>query len=285
MRTLARLNPYYGPLYDVWRQLVILNGVLFQFSTHIDGRIADLKQVMTHRKVPFYAAASMVIMDLSSVQPDGWPVNFPIGGHLRRGRGYVRMLDDIAAREAAWTVAQGFEAFESAAMNTAALYLKRNPSQLTANAWHKRGKQAKPASARISDYRSFVRSIYRTANDVVRRLGNSSPTLRQFEDHNHRSIVLPAWLDVVAAVRHATVHNSGVLSARQIARLGSGKVKILKTAFRGRELGVGYRLTLTAKDAERALEMLAEYSFLIYKATSIEDELDVSIFRKGRISV
>ena len=288
MRTLARTNPYYGPLYDAWRQLVILNGVLFQVSTHVKQRRADLEQVLARRKAPFFAAASLVIMDLTGTQPDGWPVIFPIGGHLRKGRRYLTMLEEIAAREAAWTVAQGFETFEASTMETAALYLKRNPQQVASTTWRKRtrrGDDPKPASRRISDHRSYVRATYRSANDLVRRFGKSFAILREAEISNHRSVPLSAWLDVVAAVRHATVHNSGVLSPKQVSKLGLMKVKLLKEAFPGRLTGLGYRLKLSRKDAEEALKMLAGYAFLIYRAASLNERLDERIFLKGRISV
>jgi hypothetical protein len=288
MRALARINPYYGPLYDAWRQLVALNGVLFQFSTHVNQRKADLEVFMKRRKRPFFAAAALVIMDLTSVQPDGFPVVFPVGGQIRKGRRYLTMLDEIEAREAAWTVAQAFEAFETATMDSAALFLKRNPQQLGSKTWHKRSRNPTnraPTSKRLSDHRSFVRTTYRSANETVKRLGDSLPDLRHAEAQNHRSLSLSDWLDALAAVRHATVHNSGILSAKQISRLGPAKVKVLRIAFPGRLMKGGYRLNLGAKDADEALKILAEYAFLIYKAASSKDGLDERVFLQGRIAV
>lgn len=288
MRALARINPYYGPLYDAWRQLVALNGVLFQFSTHMNQRTADLEAFMKRRKRPFFAGAALVIMDLTSVQPDGFPVVFPVGGQIRKGRRYLTMLDEIKAREAAWTVAQAFEAFETTAMDSAALFLKRNPQQLSSKAWHKRNRNPTnqaPTSKRLSDHRSFVRTAYRSANEIVRRLGDSLADLRLAEAHNHRSLPLSAWLDALAAVRHATVHSAGILSPKQISRLGPAKVKVLRSAFPGRLTKTGYRLNLDAKDAAEALKVLAEYAFLIYKAGSLNDALDERVFLQGRIAV
>lgn len=284
MPSLAKQNPYYRPLQDVWRSVVALNGVLFQFTTHIRGRRRQLTEASPRGRGPM-AAASLVILDLTAPLRDGWPRMFPIGGHMREGKRYVAMLDELTAREAVWTVAHGFEAFEASVVNTAALYLKRNPSRIEHPEWRsrRRGIQQRPASRRLEDYRTFVLSTGRSANGVVSRLGASLPALESAERQNYYSVDLSDWLTVAAAVRHATVHEAAVISKQRLEKLGPARVRILTRLFPGRATKTSYRLTLDRKTAEKALEMFAAYAFLVYKSVSNHDSLNADAYLGDRI--
>jgi hypothetical protein len=91
------------------------------------------------------------------------------------------------------------------------------------------------------------------------------------------------WWGAVSAVRHAVVHNRGVVSARQLGRLGPARTKVLSRHFPGTLFSDGYRLNLDQKSAARAIEHHAEYAFHLYKEVSRLDGFDPEVFRSGRI--
>jgi hypothetical protein len=288
MVTAARVNPYYRPLSGVFRQLVVLNGVLFQLSHHLKSRRADVESLLTKhpRRNTLFAGAALIIMDLTEVQPGGYPVLFPIGNHTRRGRRYQTVLDEIATRESAWTVAEGFEAFERFCSEAAAIFLKRNRALQADAAWvGRRRPHSRPASGTLSDVRAFVQASYRGANDIQARLSRSLPGLRKAETLNHRGVNLAHWLVALAAVRHATIHNGQVITPRQIAKCGPEQFKVLREAFPGRRIAAGYRLSLDQKAAADAIEMLAEYAYLICREASLHDGRDPAALKSMRIRV
>jgi hypothetical protein len=282
MISAKRLNAYYGPLHNAWREFVLLNGVLFQFSTHAEQRSQEIERGLKRRSKhsPYFAAASVVIRDLTVSQPDGWPLQFPIGGHLRKGRRYLRALHDIVMRESAWTVVLGFEAFEAFAKDVAAVYLKRNPTELGVSQWLKRRRRSVgPSTRRIEDYRVFVRTAFRGADDLTKRLSASLPELKVAEHQNNRNLDLRTWLRTTAAVRHATVHTRGVVSRAQLPKLGPVGKNTLVSHFPGRMSADGYRLRLDGGAAGEAIDLLAEYAYLIFKSASRHDQLDYEVSR------
>ena len=188
----------------------------------------------------------------------------------------------------AWTVAQGFEGFETFAKDTAALFLKRNSLHLGAPAWRKRRRKAgsdDPKTKRLREFREFVDRAYGGANELLKRLSTTLPELANAESQNHRGVDLSHWLGAVAAVRHATVHNRAVLSRPQLAKCGPEQVKVLRESFPGKTTTRGYELKLDAKVAEETLKVFAEYAFLVYKAASRLERLDEEVYRQGRIRV
>jgi hypothetical protein len=290
MMTAKRLNAYYGPLHDAFRQFVLLNGVLFQFLNHAKRRSSEIERTLGRRrgKTPeFFAHASLVIRDLTVSEADGWPLTFPIGGHTRQGRPYLRTLDDIVARESAWTVVLGFEAFETYANDLAAVYLKRNPAELGAPHWVKRrNKDADMGrTSSIADYRVFVRRAFRGAEDLTKRLSASLGELAHAESYNNRCLDLRTWLHAAAEVRHATVHSRAVVPHARLSKLGPVRAKLLQSHFPGRMSADGYRLRLDGSTADEAIVFLAEYAFLMFKSASRHDKLDHEVYRTISISV
>lgn len=290
MISARRLNAYYGPLHTAFQQLVLLNGIFFQFSTHSKQRATEIERGLGRRRgrVPWLAAASLVIEDVTDWPEDGWARCFPIGGHLRKGRRFLQALHEIVARQSASTVAEGFEVFEAYLRDISAVHLKRNPSALAEAAWlNRRRKSAGPApkTRHISNHRTFVRAAYGGTNDLLKRLRSSIPEIAAGEHRNTKGMDLQSWLGVVTEVRHATVHGRGVLSPSQLKRLGPVRVSVLKRDFPGRIGSGGYRLGLDHKSGSAALEIFAEYALLIFKAVSQGEGLDYNVFRQVRIRV
>jgi hypothetical protein len=193
------------------------------------------------------------------------------------------------AREAAWTVAQAFEAFEIFAKDFSALYLKRNPGQLSTNAWTKRRRKTaspRPRTRHLRDYRAYVRSEFRGADDLVKRLRGSVPgiAIAEQEDINVHQLDLADWLAVVAEVRHATIHGAGLLSPAQLKKLGPTRIKLLSKNFVGRQTSTGYQPTFGSEEAREAIQTFASYALMIYKEASALEGLDSESFkRRGAI--
>jgi hypothetical protein len=103
------------------------------------------------------------------------------------------------------------------------------------------------------------------------------------KDINVRQLDFRDWSSSVSAVRHAVVHNRGVVSPAQLKRLGPARAKLLAQQFPGRHRADGYRLKLDQKSAQRAIERFAEYAFHLYKEVSRSDGLDFKALKTGRI--
>lgn len=285
-----QINPYYRSLHTALRRFVLLNGVFFQFSTHVKQRSLEIERFLKRgpKPSPLMAAASLVIRDLTVSRPDGCPETFPIGGHSRQGRHYLRALHDIVARESAWIVVQGFEAFEAFAKDVVAVYLKRNPGEISAPVWVKRRHESAgvaPKTRRVGDYRAFVGAAYGGVDDLIKRLRAAIPELAHAEYHNNRDLDLQAWLSAAAAVRHATVHGRAIVSPSQLQRLGPERSKLLRGCFPGKIVAGAYRLLLDDGSANLAIKLFAEYAFLIFKVASQREGLDYEVFRTVSISV
>jgi|GEM_PF-2996213 len=287
----AAANPYDIPLRAGFTQWVLLNGVMFQFETHYKHRVAEIERALKSQRGPtrLLAAASLLIEDPTFWPVDRWARPFPIGGHFKRGRRFLTALHESMAREAAWTVAQAFEAFETFLKDFSAVYLKRNPAQLSSLVWTKRRRKTasvKPRTRHLRDYRDFVRSEFRGADDLAKRLRESVPgiALAEQKDVNVYLLDFVEWSAVVTEARHAVVHAGGVLSPAQLKRLGPARIGLLRKHFPGRQTASGYRLTLGAEDARKAVQTFAAYALLMYKETSLREELDSESFkRRGRI--
>jgi len=102
--------------------------------------------------------------------------------------------------------------------------------------------------------------------DVRRRIRNAAPALGKCEECNSRHVNLGSWIHVLSAVRHAIVHNDGIIPAQRWRKLRCGGPKM---RFPGREIGDGgYLLDVTPEAARDAIVRLREYGFAIYKALS-----------------
>jgi hypothetical protein len=286
-QTAAAANPYDIPLRAGFTQWVLLNGVMFQFENHYKHRVAEIERDLKSQRRPtrWFAAASLLIEDPTFWPVDRWARPFPIGGHFKKGRRFLTALHESMAREAAWTVAQAFEAFETFLKDFSALYLKRNPTQLSTAVWTKRRRKTapvKPRTRHLRDYREFVRSEFRGADDLAKRLRQSVSgiALGEQKDMNVYLLDFVEWFAVVTEVRHAVVHAAGVMSALQLKRLGPARTRLLRKHFAGRQTASGYRLTFDAKDARKAVETFAAYALLIYKETSLRETLDPESFKR-----
>jgi hypothetical protein len=196
-------------------------------------------------------------------------------------------LDRITVREAAWSVAEAFEVFERYVLNLAAVHLRRNPARAQAAPWvGQRRKQVGPlpVSRRTADFQLYIRSAYRGSDDVLARFRRSIPAFRLGEekDMNVQGFDFAEWWATVSAVRHAVVHNRGVVSAAQLRRLGPARVKVLTRHFPGKHFSDGYRLQLDQKSAARAIQHQAEYAFHLYKEVSRHDGFDSEAFTSDR---
>lgn len=91
------------------------------------------------------------------------------------------------------------------------------------------------------------------------------------------------WWSVASEVRHAVVHSRAIVSTARLKGLGEPRTKLLRAHFPGRQLAGGYRLELTRKSAERAIQHHAEYAFHLYKELSRLDGLDPEVFKRDWI--
>jgi hypothetical protein len=289
MTVSARSNPYLLPLKGIFSRVTLLNGLFFQLTTHLEHRAKQIEESLhTHsiRRRSLFSGSTLVLRDLTEWPQDKWARYYPAGTHARSGRHIVKCMREIIHLNAAWTVSQSFEAFETFAKDIAALYLKRNPSALGNNIWiAKRRKNApsQPTGKSIAAYKIFIRETYRGTEDLMARLRSSWSGLRLSEQRNNRSVDLSAWLKVVSEVRHATVHTGAVILPKKHNVLGTNGGAILLLEFPGKLGPKGYKLMLTEHSSDNTLQRFAEYAFLVFKEASLNESLNWQVLGSKKL--
>ena len=234
------------------------------------------------------SVSSLLIEDLTFWPSNRWAQPFPVGSHARFGGRFLREIEYIAAREAAGSVAEAYEVFERFTMDLTAVHLRRMPARAQSEPWDRKRRGTAlpvPVSRRTSDFRTYVRSAYRGADDVLRRFRQSVPTFQAGEDKamNVQGFDFGEWWAAVSAVRHAVVHNRAVVSVAQLAKLGPSRAKVLRAHFSGTDRSQGYRLRLNYESGHRAIQHVVEYAFHLYKEVSRMDSLDPDVFKQVHI--
>jgi hypothetical protein len=259
-------DPFLPPLRSFLARSALLHGVLFGIETHLRARRGDLESTLKHYRKARQASrvltgATFVMCDVTQPGPRR-PV--PMGQYYLKGPQHLRALEDIRHLNAAWTVAYGYEAFETFVQDIAAVTLARR-GILANPEWRPSQRDLRSKTRRITDLQRFVRNGFRGAEDVLKRLRRTAQQIERFERANRRTD-FGDWFRVVSAVRHAIVHRAAVLSPRQILKLSPSATRVLHEAFTGiRRPTNEYTLRISSIDADLSLRICAEHAFVIYK--------------------
>lgn len=282
-------NPYYRPLYAALRDWVAINGALFHLRSHLLERQKATRDAIAKRPFLRRAAgvsASLIVVDPTIAQLDGWPVQWPLGGHARFGSAYVQAMERLLQTARAWAVVETFEALERMILDSAAEVVRRHPDVVARPAWAKKWpNRASPLRIvrrrSLRDCRQLVRG-FRGTDDVLRCVRDFCPAFAVGEWGNVREIRFNDLVRVTAEVRHAIVHARGVVSRRQFEKIGAQNGRALRAFFSGRDTPTGYALALGDKQAEKAVQLLTEYGLLLHKQLTSQDGLPI-VF--NRVSV
>jgi hypothetical protein len=229
-----------------------------------------------------FAGSSIVVRDLTEWPANNWARYYPTGGFGTRDEEFLAVADNLISREAAWTTAQGFEAFETCLKDLLAAFYHAHPDTADPTALRKHEsslQQKAPAQSEPDFWSTFVREKYRSADDVLRVLRRIAPQFVEAEHKNNRARDLTKWFAVVTKLRHVTTHSNLTIRKAEWGALSVDEQKLTKELFSGVQRGGAYELRPTVKQANDTLSRFAEYGYAAFKALCLAGGHDWRIFK------
>lgn len=260
-----------------------LNGLLHHLETQLRW-FRDSVHTEHAALIPHLAAGySLVIRDLTEWPSHGWAVYYSSGSFATKGKEFLELVDLLTAREAAWAVAQGVEAFETCLKDLLAAHYMAVPSTPEADELRKQEPKLNQAGhhrGELEFWKMYVRRLYRSANDVLSEVRRIAPALIDAEQSNNYPRDMTSWFAVVLEVRHAVVHSNLTISSGCLAGWTSQLRQLTSTLFSGTHSSAGFELRPTVKEASEALKGLVEYGYAVFKALSIAAGAEWRVFPK-----
>lgn len=279
----AALNPYHPALYRAMRRFVFLNGVINQTDLHFRSVKGQAEKVGARGKAWHggYGLGAALTVDDPTISPvDRWARPLPMGAYMRFGSAYLRAVERLAERERGFAVGEAFEIFEAFIFDIAAILLRRNRHFINDEVWKNERKPCPtPAKRSLAAHRKFVKNRYRIET-ILKCFRMSIPSIDAGERRNARFLDFPSSIKVIEQVRHSCFHARGVVSKTQLrGKLNNGLDRLLRKGFHGRATrGGAYELRIQQKQAEQAIQLLAEYAILLFKQISVAEGLDGELF-------
>jgi len=279
-------NPLKHPLGSFLERLNRLNGLLLI----LDNQLNDFRNLFKERLdksnlelSSISAGAALVIRDLTEYPEDGWAVYYPTGSFVSQGEVYLQMIDVLVSREAAWTVSQGYEAFETFLKNIAAAFLFRHSQYADANQLTKLDSMPTKSAVkpeRFEYWEEFIARSYRTNSELFKFLRKIAPELDEAEKRNNRNMDLKEWYIVVGEVRHAVTHADMLIKPKRMHSWSLARHELLINWFPGKDkIDDGYEPELDRKGAESNLKLFAEYAYTVFKCLSKLENYNWKVFK------
>jgi hypothetical protein len=260
-----------------------LNGLLHHLETQLRW-FRDSVRNQHGALIPHLAAgASLVIRDLTEWPSHGWAVYYSSGSFTTRGEEFLELVDLLTAREAAWAVAQGFEAIETCLKDLLATHYLAVPATPDADELRKQEPKLKRAGhhrGELEFWKIYVRRLYRSAEDVLAEVRRIAPQLTDAEQRNNYPRDVASWFTVISELRHAVVHSNLTISRGRWAGWTPQLQQLASTLFSGTHGSAGFELRPTVKEATEALTGLVEYGYAVFKALSIAVGSEWRVFPK-----
>ena len=275
-------NPVFPPLAELFGRLNFLYGLLRLLSNQLQNFERTLrKKFEGEAGLPKWLllGSSIPFTDLTGETDEGWLKYRPSGGFLVSGEQYIEAAKIIVRRNSAWTVSQGYEAFETFLLDAAAAFLFANQGEADRKKLHKFVTLARrdglvPSHRRF--WQSFVRRFYRGKDNakILGLLRSIASDLADAERDNNRGLDLRRWYRAASIVRHAVTHSDRAIEDP------SGLSE--ESTWFPCECRDGKRvLALDPKNAEQSLRTFAEYGFLVFKYLSQVQGYEWDILEKG----
>jgi len=259
-------NPYY-PAFDLLLAQLLAHEEVLDIVTRTitsDGEdAAELEAPGVEARADQFRG---FIADICEMRQDGVVRAFPtlrFPKAAKEARSHVKQT--FRRRCYGWIVAQAYESFREFADEVDRRISEKQERMVC---------QPEHASTAIEPTSS--RDRWRELKEVIRRVREAAPALRECEERNSRRVNLGSWLRTLAGVRHAIVHSEGVIRPEEWQKLNTGGPK---ARFPGSETSDGrYVLDITPDAAQDTVERLREYGLAIYKAVSEAAECPVTLY-------
>jgi len=286
-------GPLVPCLWIVFDRMNVLNGMLYSLKGQTDSFLTGARRVLEMRKshqgpdeVPMLLTwASLPVSDLTNWPEHEGQEHYASGGFGAQDEKYLALVEVLFRRNAAWTVAQGWEAHETFLLDILAVYLQERRGDADAQKLNNYcAKKRRECPVKPEEWRDFVCWAYR-GNDNKKLLGylrRLAPHLKEGETRNYRCINLGSWYRALAKVRHAVTHSGLRILPDQVRRMDQDALNALARFFPGAETDKGYELRMGAEETNRVLITLAEHAFLVFKGLSLEAGYDWEVLGKPR---
>ena len=282
------MNPLNTPVNELFYQLNTLNGLLFTLDNQLNNFDKLYRGAISKASFDIsliFSGTSLALRDLTEWPADGWAKYYPSGKFSSKGERYFELIRVFIAREAAWTVAQGYEAFEKYLKDISATLLLKNQNLAEIKKVYKYKSDVKSHAFSpndISYWRTFLNHSYKNNAAILKFLRRSFPKISESETLNNRSIDLTDWFGVVEEIRHSVTHSNFIIKPNRMINWSKPRRAILRRYFPGNNEEEGYRLNLSSKDAEVNLLFFSEYAFQIYKIVSADRGYDWNILNRRK---
>jgi hypothetical protein len=282
-----KINPFESSVNDLFMRLNDLNGLLYHIQSQLNGYRKLIKEILEKNSFnisDLVIGSSLVIRDLTEFPEDKWARYYSSGIFSSQGEECFQRINELLNRESAWTVSQGFEAFETFLKDIYANYLLLKQTEVDEKILKKldtklRNLLLKPT--RIEYWKEFVRMSNINNAELLKIMRGLSPDLKKTEEYNTRGINLVEWYITVEAVRHATTHSNMLIQKNKMSSWSLNLKKMLHDYFPGNDTkSGGYVLEIDVKRAELNLVLFAEYAFVIFKSMSILNNYNYDVLKK-----
>ena len=270
------INPLWPSIKNLSKHLNLLNGLIAHLDFLLDDFREKVAKTLTEKNLDtsiLYSGSRLAITDLNKFN----------GGHFffgpkevmfkAEGEEYFQMVDALIQREAAWTVAHGYESFNTFIDEIAASYLVTHNNTVDEKMLKRldkyNGRVSKIQPAEFSywkDYSTFIGC--KDALALLRRI-DSKQEITRIENHNNRKIKLAEWLNAAYLVRNATVHEYAIIPTGEIEKWPKKTIDMLHSYFPGVYKENGYILQLEVEHARDAIQLFAEYAYIIFRSLSL----------------
>jgi hypothetical protein len=272
----ASINPLWPSIRNLSKQLNLLDGLIGHLDAQLGNYRERIAKILLEKNLDLsilYSGSRLAITDLSSIK-GGYFFFGPKGFMFKaEGEEYYQMVDTLIQREAVWTVAHGYESFNTFVNEIAASYLVTHNTTVD----KKMLKQIDEYNCRVSKiqpnefsyWRAYATFIhFKGALNLLRRI-DSKQEIKKIENHNNRKINLAEWINIANFVRNATVHEYAIIPISKIKKWPKKKLDMLNSYFPGVYKENGYVLQLKVKHAQAAIQIFAEYAYIIFRSLSL----------------
>jgi len=275
-------NVLQNPIKEFFIKVIELQGTL----RHIERiLLRDLKlfnsKELQNSGIKSLHGNHLIIGDLTGPDENGWKINYPTGiSRVLEVENYQKEINFLIQRESAFMIAQAYEAFETFLKDIIASYLFLNKDL---------GKQVSEEfqdSMTIEEYKITIRKDSMRRGDKFGGTNNEgffkflrrhSTNFKNFETHNNSEINIREWYKIYSEVRHAIIHSSSLVKEQNVKGWSKDKLTLFQKNFPYSKIENSYKLEISSSSALKALNMISELAFQVFKSLSIEANLEWKI--------
>jgi hypothetical protein len=261
------------PLNKLFERLNILNGLLKHLENQLQIFQSSMHLIATGKKPDsnnLFAGFVLGVRDLTLRPAEHSYIYgyYPTGKFVTEGQEFIKLADLLVVREAAWTIAQAFETFETYLRNVYAYYLFSHQTAVEEKKYNKKHNELAKLNLKpeqVEYWERFVRIARYENTEILRLIREQFSGLEISEKENSYGIDLAEWFQVVTEVRHSVTHSNMLIKAEIITEWSPQKVAISKDFFNIEATLDGYKVSPSVKQAEINLQLFAGYAYVLHK--------------------